>query len=70
MSLQTCVRCPGNSTLNTTTHQCSCPCTTYIDAQGNCIPKIPVYSNGNYLNLAAASNTSIQEYESLIKQAQ
>ncbi len=70
MSLQACVRCPGNSTLDTTTHQCSCPCTTYINSEGYCIPKIPVYSNGNYMNLAAASETSIQEYESLIKQAQ
>lgn len=68
LTQQACTKCPGNSTYNNTSHRCECPCNCSINVDGNCIPKPVVYSNGNYLNLAGSSTSSISRYTEAIKQ--
>lgn len=54
--------CPGNTTYNTTTHQCECPCHCSVTSDGLCIPKLIFYTNGNYLNLAGLNSNSFANY--------
>lgn len=61
---QVCVNCPANTTLNTTSHQCACPCDCYVSSTGNCVPRIPVYQNGNFQDIAGLTDQSILTYSS------
>ena len=68
LTQQACISCPGNTTLNSTTHQCQCPCDCYVSNEGYCLPKTVVYLNGNYLNLAGLTSSSITNYVARINQ--
>ena len=62
LTQQACIACPGNTTLNSTTHTCACPCDCYVSSSGYCLPRQVVYLNGNYLNLAGLTSSSIPNY--------
>lgn len=72
LTKQECISCPGNTTLNTTTHKCQCPCDVdYLQTpEGLCIVRTVVYSNGDYLNIAGLTSDSIQKYVEEINLAQ
>lgn len=72
LTTQECISCPGNTTLNTTTHQCQCPCDLdyLLTEEGLCIPKTVIYSNGDYLNIAGLTAESVKNYVKEIQTAQ
>jgi hypothetical protein len=72
LTTQECISCPGNTTLNTTTHQCQCPCDLdyLLTEEGLCIPKTVIYSNGDYLNIAGLTAESVKSYVKEIQTAQ
>ena len=72
LTTQECISCPGNTTLNTTTHQCQCPCDLdyLLTEEGLCIPKTVIYSNGDYLNIAGLTAESVKSYVNEIQAAQ
>lgn len=68
LTQQACISCPGNTTYNSSSHRCECPCDCYVSNDGFCMPKSVVYANGNYLNLAGFTTSSITNYLNRINQ--